>query len=114
MSKNTKKDKLNTNITRRFSEEYGEVFGEEKITKANAAESAYELSLLFGANKNLYRSAPSLQDGCKPSRRRMLYSWWVAEHCPENTKKEPLNKLSFLKAAIISTNTGLIHTDEFD
>ena len=35
----------------------------EKIIKQNVAEAAEAYSCIFGANKNLYRTIPSLQDG---------------------------------------------------
>lgn len=38
-------------------------FGNEVITTENAAQAAMDYSRLFGANKNVYRIAPSLQDG---------------------------------------------------
>lgn len=47
-----------------------------KITKWNIAEASEDYSKKFGANKNLYRIIPSLQDGFKPVNRRALYSLW--------------------------------------
>lgn len=35
----------------------------EKLTQQNVADATLEYSCLFGANKNVYRIAPSLQDG---------------------------------------------------
>ena len=35
----------------------------EKIIKQNVAEAAESYSCIFGANKNLYRTIPSMQDG---------------------------------------------------
>ena len=35
----------------------------EKIIKQNVAEAAEAYSCIFGANKNLYRTIPSMQDG---------------------------------------------------
>lgn len=40
-----------------------ERFGDEVVTLQNVAEASKEYSCLFGANKNVYRIAPSLQDG---------------------------------------------------
>ena len=41
----------------------GELSMSEKITNQNTADAVLEYSCLFGANKNVYRIAPSLQDG---------------------------------------------------
>ena len=35
----------------------------EKIIKQNVADAAESYSCIFGANKNLYRTVPSFQDG---------------------------------------------------
>ena len=35
----------------------------EKIIQRNIAEAAEEYSCIFGSNKNLYRTIPSMQDG---------------------------------------------------
>ena len=35
----------------------------ERIIQQNVAEAAEEYSCIFGANKNLYRITPRLQDG---------------------------------------------------
>ena len=35
----------------------------EKIIQKNIADEAERYSCIFGANKNLYRTIPSLQDG---------------------------------------------------
>lgn len=40
----------------------------------NLADACEEYVKIFGANKNLYRITPSMQDGCKPVQRRFLYS----------------------------------------
>lgn len=45
-----------------------------KIYKKNIAEACEEYNKIFGANKNLYRIIPSMQDGCKPVQRRFLYA----------------------------------------
>ena len=35
----------------------------EKLTQQNVADATLEYSCLFGANKNVYRITPSIQDG---------------------------------------------------
>lgn len=35
----------------------------EKIIRENVADAAEKYSCIFGANKNLYRTIPSMQDG---------------------------------------------------
>lgn len=35
----------------------------EKIIRQNVAEAAESYSCIFGSNKNLYRTIPSMQDG---------------------------------------------------
>ena len=35
----------------------------EKIIRQNVADAAEEYSCIFGSNKNLYRTIPSMQDG---------------------------------------------------
>ena len=35
----------------------------EKIIQQNVAEAAESYSCIFGSNKNLYRTIPSMQDG---------------------------------------------------
>ena len=39
----------------------------EKLSFQNVAQAAEEYSCLFGANKNLYRTIPSLNDGLTKS-----------------------------------------------
>lgn len=46
----------------------------EKIQVRNLAEACEEYNKIFGANKNLYRIIPSMQDGLKPVQRRFLYT----------------------------------------
>lgn len=45
-----------------------------KIYQRNLADACEEYSKIFGANKNLYRIMPSMQDGLKPVQRRFLFS----------------------------------------
>lgn len=89
--------------------EYGEIFGNEKITEVNIADADLEYSKLFGANKNLYRTIASLADGLKPGKRRLLYSWWELEHKPMNTKRETLSKLKSIKVDRLSATTINYH-----
>lgn len=81
----------------------------ESITKQNIADAVLEYSCVFGANKNLYRIAPSLQDGKKPGARRLYWSWWLNEKRPKDTSKETLKRLRFIKAGTISSNAMAFH-----
>lgn len=45
-----------------------------KIYKKNLAEACEDYMKIFGANKNLYRIIPSMQDGLKPVQKRFLYA----------------------------------------
>ena len=102
-SKRKSKDiKMDKKLDLMLNNEYGEIFGNEKVTEVNIADADLEYSKLFGANKNLYRTIASLADGLKPGKRRLLYSWWEAEHKPTNTKKETLNKLKSIKVDKLS------------
>ena len=108
-SKDLKMDKL---LSQKLVDEFGEEqqrFGNEIITKENVAEANLEYQKLFGANKNLYRVIASLQDGMKPGKRRMFYTWWLMEGRPQNTKRETLNKLHSLKVATIISQTLRLH-----
>ena len=63
-TKRSKKDiKMTKNLDDKFSQVYGERFGNERITRINVADASLEYSQLFGANKNLYRTIASLIDG---------------------------------------------------
>ena len=84
-------------------------YGTETIDSENVADSAEEYIKLFGANKNLYRVIPSLQDGLKPGPRRLLYSWWLANGRIQSTDKESLSRLKFYKADIRSSETMSFH-----
>lgn len=75
----------------------------------NVADAVQEYSLLFGANKNLYRIAASLADGIKPGRRRLYWSWWLSEKRPQNTKPETLKRLRSYKTDTISSNAMSFH-----
>src|SRR5699024_1547348 len=75
----------------------------------NVAEASMDYSRLFGANKNVYRIAPSLQDGLKPGKRRLFWSWWEHDGKPKNIKPETLRKLKFHKVATIASNARLYH-----
>ena len=75
-TKRSKSDqKMTSNLDSKFRAEYGERFGEEKIIQCNVADAVLDYSRIFGANKNLYRTIASLQDGLKPGARRLFYSW---------------------------------------
>lgn len=86
-----------------------EVFGKETIEHQNAAEASEEYSKLFGANKNVYRIAPSLQDGLKPGKRRLYWSWWERDGKPKNTKPDTLRKMKFHKVETIASNAMIYH-----
>ena len=81
----------------------------EKLTQQNVADATLEYSCLFGANKNVYRITPNLQDGIKPGKRRLYWSWWLSEKRPKDTSKETLKKLRFIKAGTISSNAMAYH-----
>lgn len=81
----------------------------EVVTKQNAADAIKEYSCLFGANKNLYRITASLNDGLKPGKRRLYWSWWLTEKKPKDTSKETLKKLKFIKAGTLASNAMAFH-----
>ena len=81
----------------------------EIVTKQNVADAAKELACLFGANKNVYRVKPSIQDGLKPGKRRLFYAWWLREHQPTNTKPETMRKLKSIKCAILAAISVEFH-----
>jgi DNA gyrase subunit A len=81
----------------------------ETITNQNVADAVLEYSCLFGANKNVYRIAASLNDGLKPGRRRLYWSWWLNEKKPKDTSKETLKKLRSIKAGTLSSNAMAFH-----
>ena len=45
-----------------------------KILRQDIADACEDYMKIFGANKNLYRIMPSMQDGLKPVTRRFIYS----------------------------------------
>lgn len=81
----------------------------EKISPQNVAEAAEEYSCLFGANKNLYRTIPSLIDGCKPGKRRLFWSWYEFEKKPKNIDSDTLKRLKFIKVSTLSANGMIYH-----
>lgn len=106
-SKRSKKDqKMSSMLDKKFQDEYGERFGNEKITRVNVADADLDYSRLAGANKNLYRTIASLIDGLKPGKRRLLYSWRT-ELDPKisSTKKEALNKRKYYRIDKLASNT---------
>ena len=50
-----------------------------KIYKRNIADECEEYMKIYGANKNLYRIIPSMQDGLKPVARRFLYTLYLGK-----------------------------------
>lgn len=50
-----------------------------KTYQRDLAESCEEWVKIYGANKNLYRIMPSMQDGLKPVQRRFLYSLYLGK-----------------------------------
>ena len=115
--------KMTDALDKHFQEEYNEVisiegengehqlirFGNESIEKQDAGDAVMNDMKVFGANKNLYRVIPNLISGMKPGKVRLYYAWWEMEGCPQNTKKETLNKLKFYKVEIISSRSELYH-----
>ena len=77
-----------------------------RLIKVNVALAAEEYACIFGANKNLYRVVPSMQDGLRPGKRRMLYSWWNALKRP--TKFSDIKEKSKKVNDIMSSST-VIH-----
>ena len=86
----------------------------EKIIRENVADAAEKYSCIFGANKNLYRTIPSMQDGLKPGKRRLFYAWWENAGKPTNTKKETLNRLKFQKVHNIASWSMVYHPHSVD
>ena len=81
----------------------------EKIIRVNVADAAEEYTCKFGANKNLYRTIPSFQDGLKPGKRRIFYSFWETNGKPTNVKKETLNRLKFYKVQNVAAHAMIYH-----
>lgn len=65
----------------------------DQVAEINVALAAEEFACIYGANKNLYRILPSLQDGLRPGKRRMLYAFWELNKRPQNTKPETIKSL---------------------
>lgn len=111
-SKRNKKDiKTMENLFSKFGDETPEFerIGNESVENRNAAEAVEEYVKIFGANKNDYRVIPRLNDGLKPGAGRLLYSWWLTEGRPQNTKPETMKKLQFAKASEISSVAMRLH-----
>lgn len=108
-SKRLKKDlKIEKNLEERFNETFPnhtKRFGNEVIEQVNVADANLQYTKIFGANKNLYRSIASLQDGMKPGKRRLFYSWWELDKCVTSTSRENLKKLRFIKVSNLSSTT---------
>lgn len=107
--KNTKRKNKDLQMNKKLDEKFKELgeiqqerFGNERIEQLNVADADYMYSCLFGANKNLYRTTARLQDGIKPGRGRLYYTWWLREGRPQDTKPETLRKLKFYKVSVIA------------
>ena len=83
--------------------------GNEVITQMNVADADLNYIQLFAANKNLYRTISSLQDGLKPGKRRLFYSWWEKEGKPQNTNPATLKKLKFYKVSELAAGVVRYH-----
>ena len=70
----------------------------EKVEIHNIADICKTWNQICGANKNLYRSVPSMVDGLKPGARRLLYTMY-----------KEYNKNSFAKVATIVGSTLKLH-----
>lgn len=83
------------------------------LIQVNVAQAAEEYACLFGANKNIYRVTPSIIDGCRPGKRRMLYMWWLRNKKPTNTNAETMRRLTsvkgFTKVNNVMADTVKIH-----
>jgi DNA gyrase/topoisomerase IV subunit A len=84
-------------------------FGNETVYMKNIADEAMDYNKLAGANKNVYRIAPSLNDGLKPGRRRLYWSWWEKCGKPQNTKPETMKRLEFMKVEAIASAAMTYH-----
>lgn len=63
-----------------------------EVESFDVAEASEEWIKLFGANKNIYRTFPSLIDGLKPVQRRILYSLHTNEnHGLKNRKVQRIS-----------------------
>lgn len=75
--------------------------GDKNIQRMNIGDVCIEDMKIFGANNNLMRHIPSLNDGMKPGERRILYAMY-------NLKSTP--KKNFIKVArIVGDTVGLFH-----
>lgn len=92
--------------TASLSDEY---CGNERVIKMDVGQATMDYSRLFGANKNLYRTVPRLQDGLKPGLGRMLYMWWNKDGRLQNTKPETLAKRKYYKAQRLTSETMALH-----
>lgn len=81
----------------------------EKMLYQNVADAARDYQKLFGANKNLYRVIPKLQSGCKPGKERIFWSWWLEVGRPQNTKKETLAKIPYIKLVALASKAVEYH-----
>ena len=83
----------------------------DHLIQVNVSQAAEEYACIFGANKNLYRVTPSMQDGLRPGKRRMLYTWWSRNGKPTDTRPETLAKLRNSKSKVgkIQSATMDIH-----
>lgn len=71
---------------------------DENLQNLDLADACEDFTKLFGANKNLYRIIPSMNDGLKPVQRRFLYSTWISGNIDK-----------FKKMGILASNTMTIH-----
>lgn len=71
---------------------------QEGLKDLDLADACEDFTKLFGANKNLYRIIPSMNDGLKPVQRRFLYSTWTSGNIDK-----------FKKMGILASNTMAIH-----
>lgn len=84
----------------------------DHVATINVATAAEEFACIYGANKNLYRILPSLQDGLRPGKRRMLYAFWELNKRPQNTKPDTLAKLKQNKnklSRVVGDTIGKYH-----
>lgn len=88
----SKKKKLNDKI---LNEDF---LNTQNVVKRDLADACEEYNKIFGANKNLYRIIPSMQDGLKPVARRFLYSLYKGK-----------GRTQFIKMAKAAANTMDYH-----
>lgn len=97
-------------INRKFHQTMKAVQDSKNIS-INIAEAAEEYACLFGANKNVYRVMPSMQDGLRPGKRRIFYTLWQLCGKPQKVTPDVIQRLKkdFVKLERLMGATTSIH-----